>query len=1083
MSSDLILNTTDFFEELPFHNTAQEYITNNQNTQMHSNGHHPNYPHVHILDTYDELPFQGCNDQEIILNCLSSKARFLELLENNGLKNIFSNVFNYNDNLNCKYHNEISFQKVLKSHSPNALKVYHINIRSLNKHKIILKSYLESLKCKFDIIFLTETGNATKHEIEHFFQDYEFLIDTPKPGKSNKGGAGILIRRNTFNEIEEIFENKNENLKDSCSCTQCKIENKWLKLKNNNTSYIVASVYRHPNGNTKHFVEGLGKHLSKMDKNSTCIIGGDLNIDLIKYKNSSVSLYIETLLEYNLIPCINIPTRITDRSATVIDHINVRLPTNQINKKISSGNLITDISDHLPNFLIIDTDISKTNDRPLIRLYNKKNIENFQKNISNEPMLLPYPRSNDPDQLLAEFTANLNKILNKYFPLIRISRKKFKDKVHITNEIKEMIKERNNLYDIFIIDRSDHNKNKWLEKRNKTNQAIKNAEIKYYKDEIKQHGDNSQAMWKTLSHILCKNKKKSTGINSLVVGDRNLSNQSDILEGLNSFFCNVGETLANKFDNTNEDYKSFFNQPANRSIYLHKILQAELANQIKTLNSKKSSGHDGFTAKFLKISSSIVLEPLCYIFNLSMNTGSYPDELKIAKCIPIFKKGRKTDPSNYRPISILSIINKLYEKLLYKRLYKYFTKFNILYDYQYGFRQKHSTTQALIEITDYLKNAIDKKKYICGIFLDLTKAFDTVNHTILLDKLHNYGIRGRAHKLLKSYLTNRNQYVAIGNIQSSKQAIKCGVPQGSVLGPLLFLVYINDIVNSCNLGKIRIFADDTSNFVEGDNINEVIANAETSMNNLSKWFKANRLTLSSDKSSFMIFRSKKSKLNPLPSKINFGPNSMNRQESVKYLGVTIDEHLTFNEHIENVSNNLKKCFSTFYGVRDFINKDQIKTIYYSLIYSKIIYALPIYGLTSKENILTIQRMQNKLLKVLMKKNYRYSTNQLHNELEILKVEDLIDQEILTFVSNYKNCKLPNVFNNYFEFRGTRQIIRTRNIENSIIVPITNTNYGEQTVKVKGSKLWNQLPSTLTNIINPKKFRKIWKNSKLPYADV
>ena len=169
-------------------------------------------------------------------------------------------------------------------------------------------------------------------------------------------------------------------------------------------------------------------------------------------------------------------------------------------------------------------------------------------------------------------------------------------------------------------------------------------------------------------------------------------------------------------------------------------------------------------------------------------------------------------------------------------------------------------------------------------------------------------------------------------------------------------------------------------------------------------------------------------------------------------------------------------------MKNYINLDQFRTIYYSQVYSKIKYALAVYGTTSKENILLIQRLQNKLLKVLMKKNYRYPTNKLHNELNILKVEDLVDQEILTFVCNFKNDKLPNIFSNYFKFRSDQQQTQTRNIENHLITPSSRTNYGEQTVKVRGTLLWNALPASLTELANTKSFRKKWKQSRPLYTD-
>ena len=256
------------------------------------------------------------------------------------------------------------------------------------------------------------------------------------------------------------------------------------------------------------------------------------------------------------------------------------------------------------------------------------------------------------------------------------------------------------------------------------------------------------------------------------------------------------------------------------------------------------------------------------------------------------------------------------------------------------------------------------------------------------------------NKLIESYLTNRYQYVSLGNTQSSKRPINCGVPQGSVLGPLLFLIYINDIANCSPLGKLRIFADDTSAFVEGHDLNVVIVRSELLMNNLNNWFRANKLTLSANKSCFILFRSSQSNLNQIPSTLKFEGNQINREKTVKYLGVTLQEHLNWSEHVQNVCNSLNKCFSTFYGVRDYINIEQARTIYYSLVYSKIKYALAIYGLTTKENLLKIQTLQNKLLKVLTKNHYMYPTNKLHNDLKILKVEDLADQEILTFDFNF-----------------------------------------------------------------------------------
>ena len=252
-----------------------------------------------------------------------------------------------------------------------------------------------------------------------------------------------------------------------------------------------------------------------------------------------------------------------------------------------------------------------------------------------------------------------------------------------------------------------------------------------------------QGLWKTFGSIISQNKTKKSQIKQLKVDNKLIKNPSEITEIFNNFFCNIGSKLSSKFHSTSDnDFLKYMGQSANQSMFLFETNAEEVAKIITNLENKKSTGHDDITVKFIKISSIYISELLARVINISIKTGIYPDQLKIAKVIPIYKKGNHSDPSNYRPISILSNINKIFEKILHKRLYSYLNKFNILYKFQYGFRKGHSTTQALIELTDNIKRGLDDKKYTCGIFIDLCKAFDTVDHNILLSKMHHYGIRG-----------------------------------------------------------------------------------------------------------------------------------------------------------------------------------------------------------------------------------------------------------------------------------------------------------------------------------------------------
>jgi len=264
-------------------------------------------------------------------------------------------------------------------------------------------------------------------------------------------------------------------------------------------------------------------------------------------------------------------------------------------------------------------------------------------------------------------------------------------------------------------------------------------------------------------------------------------------------------------------------------------------------NNKKSPGPDNIGPRLLIEIATGTVGPLLYLFNLSLPiTGLVPDSLKIAKVIPVFKKGDSCLVENYRPISLLNIFDKILEKIMCTRLYCYLSDHHILYDYQFGFRKCHSTTLALIDVLDQIYYQLDNSKTVLGIFLDLQKAFDTVDNKILLAKLYNYGIRGIIYSWFKNYLTDRMQFVSVSGVSSQTRYITCGVTQGSVLGPLLFLVYVNDIGNSISGIPIKLFADDTNLFIFSESIDFLKADAEDKLKLLNSWFVANKLSLSLD---------------------------------------------------------------------------------------------------------------------------------------------------------------------------------------------------------------------------------------------
>ena len=1025
----------------------------------------------HNIKLSKELPFQRCWPYQISMMFQTKNDKFLELLEaNNFSKNMLNTISEISkNNFICRYFDEDSINYLTKNHLPNGLKVFHLNIVSFSKHGRNLASYLKCLKFQFDIICLTEIRENNIGLIEKEFQDYEIFIDNPQ---KSKGGVCLLIRKNKFCNITEHDSTSQLSLDNKCDCTKCHIENKWLSLKIKKQEVIIRGIYRHPVKNIATlncFNMAVNSSLDQINRNTIAIVIGDINIDLLQEEKEYVENYITNYFNHNYIPAITIPTRISYHSATLIDHIFIKLPTKFIQNKCSSGNLITDLSDHLPNFTFLDIDTPSINNRPYRRVFSDNQVKLFLDNMHTEASLIEEKDLTDPNSSYNTMAENYLRLYNKYFPFKQISRKQFKDKPYITTGLKISIRTKNKLYLKYLKNKSPENELIWKNFRNRTNSCIKRSEEKYYSKILKSSQSNSVNLWKTFGKILNKKKIKHKRNYSLIVNNKSITNTNEIAETFNKFFCEIGSKLASKFSSQDDNlFKRYLKNPANQSMFLYKTNVKEISDTINRLKDTYSSGHDEFSSKFIKLSAPLLAPALEKIFNLAMSTGTYPDDLKIAKVIPIFKKGSTTSVNNYRPISILSTINKVFEKILYTRLIKYIDKFQILYKYQYGFRKQHSTEQSLIEFVDNIRSAIDQKSLTCGIFIDLSKAFDTVDHKILITKLEHYGIRGIELELFKSYLTNRKQYVQIDNVKSQTRAVTCGVPQGSVLGPLLFLLFINDLPNSSALGNFRIFADDTNVYFHCKNVNEIVPFGKSIMIDLNSWFTANKMTLNTDKTTFTIFKSKRLTIDGIPNEIEFLNTKISRSAQVKFLGITLDENLNWDYHINEISNKLKSLFHVFYNIRDYLSKEDVKTIYYSLIYSRIKYAITIYGHDHKSKVMKLQTLQNQLLKVLLRKNYRYPTEQLHKELKLMTVENITKHETLTFVHKALSNSLPPVFNNYFKLLNHSH--NTRNGHLTLEIKGHKSSIAANSIKIMGAKLWNSLHNDLKTLTKTITFR-------------
>ena len=404
------------------------------------------------------------------------------------------------------------------------------------------------------------------------------------------------------------------------------------------------------------------------------------------------------------------------------------------------------------------------------------------------------------------------------------------------------------------------------------------------------------------------------------------------------------------------------------------------------------------------------------IINQSLFTGIFPDSLKIAKILPIFKKGDPSYFGNYRPISLLPAVSKVFEKVVFIQIYEYFNSNNLLYKSQYGFRANHSTELAGIEFVDKILHYLDDQHTPISIFLDLSKAFDTLDHDILLFKLKYYGITGTPYKWFCSYLSNRQQYTQYGAYMSERLKITTGVPQGSILGPLLFIIYMNDIYTVSDSFQAILYADDTTLTTAVGSLTRMVAGLQEisrdisfELSNIYLWLTANRLSLNFDKTKYMIFHTSGCKMDDISLDIRIENNSIEQIREFNFLGLTINETMTWSSHVGKIASKIGRTVGVLHKLKHFLPKDVLKTIYNSLISPHLHFGVLSWGFKSSR----IHKLQKKAVRAITSSKFNAHTEPLFKRLNILKISDIFDKQCLKFYHKFCNDMLPVFFNSMY----------------------------------------------------------------------
>ena len=862
-----------------------------------------------------------------------------------------------------------------------------------------------------------------------------------------KNGGCIIYYNNKWSGFVEKVSWMSDYAEESCfevCAVRFNLGDKIIKI---------FCIYRSPISNVDDFFLQLDQLLFKvsMDSNTKVIICGDINIDWGSNDNHRAMLE-DLFVSYGIINLINEPTRITPISSSCIDYMCTNFDLAQVECRVMHNGL----SDHSALKLVIQSNFTTYNDVQYIRSYSENNFNTFLRHLESEDWITIYDQGN-VNEAYKNFIDIIKYYMDLSFPLIKVNNNKNNTKPWLTpglkissRTLKELFKKKN--------ESKSHFDSVYYKRYKKTyKKTIGLAKRKYF-DNLYINSDNkSKVVWKIINTNV--NNKKQTRNKKIIKLNTELGvlrENREIATYFNNYFVNLSNHI--DFSPVNNGANEFKTKIHDSTMFLDNASEEDVSKVILSLKNSTSSGIDSISSRIFKNGITFLLKPITYLINLSLSDTIFPSVLKTAKVVPVHKKGDTKEPGNYRPVSVLPTLAKVLERVVYDKIICFIERYKILSNFQHGFLKGRSTQSGVLQFLRCLYEHLDNRDKCVGVFMDLSKAFDLVDHAILLSKVYNYGFRGKIYDWLSSYLCDRSQIVEVNGNHSELLPVKCGVPQGSVLGPLLFLLFVNDLPDIVICGQLTMYADDTSYLCFNSEVSLVQAQTQSMIDTFVRWFNQNKLCLNESKTVFMNFTPRFTVYDS-SMLIRIKSRSLQQVQNTKFLGVYLENSLGWSMHVSDLCSRLSSVAFAVYRLAQVCSQNVLISYYYAQFYSRVKYGVLFWGCSSQ--CLRLFRLQKRIIRIIENVDSRTHCRPLFKKLGILTIPSIYILELVLYI---KNNIADFAKNNYVHSYNTR-------CQNSLRIPAHHSATFENSPSYIGIKLYNKLPSFLQNILNCKKFKK------------